>query len=193
MPANSKLPLILVVAVVVAVVAGALFVRRGGADPVVGATAEVPEVAAAAGPSPSASRVPSGPPRAQATPEDAIGRRATLRSEYAKSSREKLARQVATFEREQVDSAWAPQKEVELGKIAENPAFATAGVQPNDLRASCKSTMCRIDGSFDASGNAEDWLLIYMSSVGSSLPNAMVTRIRKPDGTYGVQIYGQAR
>jgi hypothetical protein len=32
-----------------------------------------------------------------------------------------------------------------------------------------------------------------MSSVGSSLPNAMVTRSRNPDGTIGVRIYGQAR
>ena len=64
---------------------------------------------------------------------------------------------------------------------------------PKDLRVDCKSSMCRLDSSFATNGQAEDWVLLYMSSVGSALPNAVVSRVPNPDGTTRVEIYGRAR
>ena len=64
---------------------------------------------------------------------------------------------------------------------------------PRSLDIDCKSSMCRVGGSFASNGDAEDWVLIYMSSVGSTLPNAVVSRSANPDGTTSVQIYGRAR
>lgn len=191
--AHNKLPLILVATVVVAVGIGTLVVRRDAPDGGIANVAPVPVVEPAVMPPSAPASVQRGGPRPTGGAVGAIGRRDAVRGEYARRSRELRDRRVATFEGEQVDPAWAPQKEVELGKIVDIPAFETAGVEAKALRVSCKSTMCRIDGSFESNGKAQDWLLIYMSSVGGSLPNSVVSRTRNPDGTIGVQIYGRAR
>ena len=97
------------------------------------------------------------------------------------------------YAREQVDPAWAAQKESELQGVASRPAVEVAGASPKSLSADCRSSMCRINGEFESNGKAEDWILVYMSSVGSSMPNSVVSRTRNPDGSMGVEIYGRAR
>lgn len=141
----------------------------------------------------SSSRRPLAPGDRRARMEESIAKRQEMRAAYIKRTEESRRNAVETFNSERVDPQWAPQKEVELGKIAKQSAFETAGVAPTDLRMDCKSSMCRIDGSFTSSGQAEDWVLLYMSSVGSALPNSIVSRTQNPDGTTSIQVYGRAR
>jgi hypothetical protein len=195
MAKSSKLPLIVAAAVILVVAAGTVLVRRSSdapapADPGMGSG---PAAEAAAPPprprGPTAGATPASPERL----DRALERRNQLREEYVARTAELKKNAAETFERETVDPAWAPQKEVDLQAVASVPGFETAGVAPQDLSIECKSSMCRVDGKFASNGEAEDWLLIYMSSVGGNLPNAVVSRSRNPDGSTRVQIYGRGR
>ena len=196
MAMKKTAPLILVAAVAAAIVVGTLLVRKSGvpAD-VVAAPAATDEAAEA----PAARRPGATPPvrqspaQARARVEQSAERRKKARDEQIRKTAE-LNRQAAeTFRTEQVDPAWAPQKETELTDIAAIPAFETAGAVPTSMDIKCKSSMCRLESSFQTSGQAEDWILLYMSSVGSAMPNSLVSRTANPDGSTRVEIYGRAR
>lgn len=197
--AASKTPLI-VAAVVIAVVAGVtLMVRRDAPDPDVKPIAAPADAAVEPGVMPRASAVADRRQQASAGSMSAdqlqasLDRRGSLRDAHVARTAQARDEASARFEQEQVDAAWAPGKEVELSALTAQPAFETAGVAPRSLDVDCKSSMCRIAGSFASNGDAEDWVLIYMSSVGSNLPNAIVSRTANPDGTTSVQIYGRGR
>lgn len=194
---NSKTPLIVAAVLVAAVVVGTI-AMRGRTDT---ARHEVVAPATAAETVQPAVTRGSPPPRAR------VARGATTEAQLAehlerrtKGREEQIARTAAMkrqsaerFAAEQVDPAWAPQKEAELTGIANQPGFETAGVKPTSMDMDCKSSMCKIDGQFASNGEAEDWLLIYMSSVGSAMPKSVVSRTRNPDGSTRVEIYGRAR
>lgn len=196
---NRKIPLIVAAVVIAAVAVGTIVARRSG-DPASQQGAQDSQAQDASAP-PSTSAAPvrsanSGPLGAgdrQARLQETVARRQDARKEQIRKSAEQKKKAAEAFQREQVDPAWAPQKEVELNKIAAQPGFETAGAVPKDLRVECKSSMCRLDSSFASNGQAEDWILLYMSSVGSSMPNAVVSRVPNPDGTTRVEIYGRAR
>ncbi len=196
--AASKMPLIVAAVVIIAVATVTFVARRdapGSEAQDAGVTAEVPTSAHQAS-APPASRAP---PRVGAGPmtpgqvQASLDRRATMRDAHVARTTKAREEATARFEQESVDPAWAPQKEAELTSFTQQEAFATAGVSPRSLAIDCKSSMCRVDGSFASNGDAEDWILIYMSSVGSSLPSSLVSRRANPDGTTGVQIYGRGR
>lgn len=200
MKPGNRTPLIIAAAVAVAVIAGTVVIR-GGTDRTAVAAADVE----AAPTAPEARSAPTGSaprPRALAADGRAAGidavadqmeRRATMRAEHEARTRALREQSEQRFASEQVDPAWAPQKEAELTDIAARPAFEAANAQPQSMSVSCRSSMCRLDGQFETSGKAEDWLLIYMSSVGGAMPHSMVSRRVNPDGTTRVEIYGRAR
>jgi hypothetical protein len=196
MAKSNKLPLIVAAAVIVVVAAGTVLVRRSSDAP------STPDAGVAATGPAAGEQPPRRPGPAAATGSPAPGperleraqeRRNQMREEYIARTAELKKNAAETFEREAVDPAWAPQKETDLQAIADAPGFETAGVAPQDLAIECKSSMCRVDGKFASNGEAEDWLLIYMSSVGGNMPNAVVSRSRNPDGSTRVQIYGRGR
>src|SRR5690606_42025053 len=90
--------------------------------------------------------------------------RARLRREHEERTRALRERNIERYSTEQVDPAWAPQKISELTAVADNEAFQTAGAKPQSLSVDCRTSMCRIDGQFENSGKAEDWILMYMRS-----------------------------
>ncbi|MEP6634706.1 MAG: hypothetical protein ABJA62_10920, partial [Luteimonas sp.] len=122
-----------------------------------------------------------------------IARREQLRADQARQSEAARQKAIATYRAESVDPAWAPQKTAELNQIAALPAIAQAKISPKSLDVDCKRTICRLNGTFASNGDAEDWTMLYMSSVGGALPNSVVTRTQNPDGTTNVEIYGRAR
>jgi len=196
---NRKIPLIVAAVVIAAVAVGTIVARRAG-DPASQPDAQDGQALdASAPPSTSAVPVPNANSRPlnagdrQARLQEAVARRQDARKEQIRKSAEQKKKAAEAFQREQVDPAWAPQKEVELNKIAAQPGFEASGAVPKDLRVECKSSMCRLDSSFASNGQAEDWILLYMSSVGSAMPNAVVSRVPNPDGTTRVEIYGRAR
>lgn len=195
MKSKSWTPLIAAGALVALLVAGTVYLRGQGARaPADAATADAP--AATPAPVPAAA-VPAGgrrgTPVATADANDPIERRARLRREHEERTRALRERNIERYSTEQVDPAWAPQKISELTAVADNEAFQTAGAKPQSLSVDCRTSMCRIDGQFEDSGKAEDWILMYMSGVGSAMPNSVVSRRVNPDGTVRVEIYGRAR
>lgn len=194
---NRKIPLIVAAVVIAAVAIGTFVARKSGDGAPVAQPAQSQAPDPASPPTSASARNAGSGPRAalsgRARLEDAVARRRESRQAQIKRSEEQRKKAAEAFARESVDPAWAPKKEVELNTIAEQQTFEEAGAIPKDMRIECKSSMCRLDGSFANNGQAEDWVLMYMSSVGSALPNAVVTRIPNPDGTTRVEIYGRAR
>lgn len=196
--ALKKAPLIVAAVVIAAVAIGTIIVRRSGdaapdqqiAQRNQDQDASAPQTAVSPR---SAGSGPSNIVDRRARLHETVARRQEARQEQIKRSNEQRKKAAEAFQREPVDPVWAPKKEVELNSIAAQPAFETAGAVPTDMRVDCKSSMCRLDGSFTTNGQAEDWVLLYMSSVGGALPNAVVTRTPNPDGTTSVEIYGRAR
>lgn len=196
-PAN-RLPLFVAIAIVFAVIAATILVRagRGPAD-VASDTAPVArEAPAPAAAGPAAPRAAPTPVRGAAVEsavlnqlEERTRKREELRARTA-ALKEQSARRYAS---EQVDPAWAPTKMGQLDGIAADPAFSAAGAVPSNLDIDCRSSMCRIDGQFEDASKAEDWIMLYTASLGSALPNTVISRSRNPDGTMRVEIYGRGR
>ncbi|MBJ6977906.1 hypothetical protein [Luteimonas sp. MC1895] len=196
---GTRLPLVVAAVVVVAVIAGTFILRRGEAP----GPADVPQSTAAAAADPVA-QAPA-PANRNARPARASGesleqqvatqldRRVESRAQHAARTRELREQSAARYASEQVDPAWAPQKESQLTGIASNEAFAQAGAKPTSLSVDCRSSMCRVDGAFETRSQAEDWVMMYMSSVGGTMPNSIVSRTQAEDGSTRVEIYGRAR
>jgi hypothetical protein len=198
MKPNKRIPLLVAAAVVLVVVAGT-FLQRGRDGNAVVDEAQVPDTApptAALAPT-TAARPPAAragdATKGQDQVTDPAARRSKMREEHAARTRALREQSERRFASEQVDPAWAPQKENALTSLANQPQFDTAAARPRRLDIDCRSSMCRINGEFETGSKAEDWILMYMSSVGSAMPNAIVSRRPNPDGTMRVEIYGRAR
>lgn len=204
---KKKAPLLLAVAVIVVLAAVTVWVRQsridGHADDVQAVTDGVPVVNANRNDAESSqSRTPPG--RAgtdgrlhgaemQERVKAAIARRARLRDEMASKAEASKQKAAAAYRAEKVDKTWAAQKETELEGVATSAALAEAKIVPKAFEVDCKTTVCRLNGTFSTLGEAEDWTLYYMSSVGNALPNTVVSKTQNPDGTTSVEIYGHAR
>lgn len=200
MNSSNRVPLIAAAVVVVAVVAGTFVLRgRDGAVPsddgvaVDGGSAQPPVDALPPVPAGQRAAEPVSRDRIQEQMLDHVERRTQMRREHDARTKALREQSEQRFASEQVDPAWAPQKTAELKGLANDPGFEVADAQPQNLSVDCRSSMCRIDGQFETSGKAEDWILMYMSSAGTAMPNAVVSRSRNADGSMRVEIYGRAR
>lgn len=199
MKPGNRIPIVAATLVVLAVVAGTFILR--GRD-----QARVDEAMAVDSATSPAALAPAAPPDARASARapaagtmsgeamaDQVERRAKLREAHEARTRELREQSERRYASEQVDPSWAPGKESELTGLAGQEAFDLAGARPSSLDIDCRSSMCRINGQFESSTQAEDWILMYMSSVGSRMPNSVVSRRRNPDGSMSVEIYGRGR
>ena len=198
MKPGNRIPIVAATLVVLAVVAGTFILRGrdharvddamavGGTSPAAVAPAAPPDAHASA-------RAPAGGTPPAAAMVDQVERRAQLREAHEARTRELREQSERRYASEQVDPSWAPGKESELTGLASQEAFDVAGAKPSSLDIDCRSSMCRINGQFESSTQAEDWILMYMSSVGSRMPNSVVSRRRNPDGSMSVEIYGRGR
>lgn len=205
MKSGNRLPVVVAAVAVLAVVGGTVFLRGQGGPEHLGEEAvqggQEQTASPLVQPSPTAGSGAVGVPSAKAglsmdAQEQMAGhveRRAEMREQQAERNRELRERSQARYASEQVDPAWAPGKESELTGISNREAFAQAGAKPTSLSVDCRSSMCRLDGQFETRSQAEDWIMMYMSSVGNGMPNSIVSRSRNPDGSTRVEIYGRAR
>lgn len=202
MKSNARIPLIFGGIVALAVVAGTLYMRNSA--PAAGDAS--PDAAPSSGGEPGAvARLAEPPVRegggAQRTIDQSVEgqlvsrleQRAERREQHAARARELQAQSAARFASEQVDPAWAPAKESELSALAANTAYEEAGAKPSSLTVDCRSSMCRLDGRFESRGQAEDWVMMYMATVGGAMPNSIVSRTQAEDGSTRVEIYGRGR
>jgi hypothetical protein len=68
-------------------------------------------------------------------------------------------------------------------------AMSSTGLVPREPDVDCRRRTCRIVGSFAASGNAEDWVLTYLSASGGTLARARAVYVRNADGSTQARIY----
>ena len=203
LPRRSRLPWILL-AVVVAVIAGVTLYRQFQSEAPQGETAStVPDAAtgkvAIRGLSPEQLRALAArsPGRSgSATAEDMAGmmeKRKRMAEAVQARNRERNAAMATRFSAERADPAWSAAHEKELAALQDSGPMLDAGVKAGDFQAECRSSMCRIQAGFPNQGMAGDWLQLYMGSVGERLSVATAQQIRNPDGSVQVEIYGVGR
>ena len=202
MKAGTRIPLVAATVVVLALVGATFFLRNSVTVPAESSGVVDTRATPARGPDAAASdvavrsagpvaRVDRGSLRDQAISH--TERRAEMRQEHARRSRELKARSAARYASERADPDWAPAKERELTTLAANKAFDQADARPSSLSVDCRTSMCRLDGQFATSGQAEDWVMMYMATVGDAMPNSVVSRSQSEDGSTRIEIYGRAR
>ena len=199
MKPGNRLPIIAATAIVLAVAAGTFFLRGDRTPAIAGADDAGSAQQGSPGPMaapPSRPRPASGEMRRPAVDEAMVAQveqRSRKREEQQARTAALKEQSAQRYASEQVDPAWAPAKITELNGIAADPVFASTGVEPSSLSIDCRSSMCRIDGQFEDASKAEDWIMLYSSSVGSKMPSSIISRTRNPDGTMRVEIYGRGR
>ena len=64
------------------------------------------------------------------------------------------------------------------------------GLKPDDVDIACKKNSCRIVGTFDRMGDAQDWSLFYITAAGGNvLTQTQMVFVPRPDGKTEVRIY----
>lgn len=191
---GNRAPLLIGAAVVVVLVVVTLWARRPSpvvetaalADAPVAESVQVPDAAAR-----GARRTVDGRPVVVAHDPDL---RAKARAEHSARITKMREEAEATYRAETVDAAWAPGKERELARIsALEGVEAAQAVKPSSLDIDCRSTMCAVNATFASDGAAQDWLLMFTSSLGDAMPRVATTRVDNPDGTVTVRMYGKSR
>ena len=94
---------------------------------------------------------------------------------------------------EPVDAAWASAKEAKLLAASSSDEIRRSNAVPENYRANCRSTVCRIGADFPNRGAAQDWLTLFSTGVGSELPNEAYIVTNNPDGSVHLEIMGLAR
>lgn len=139
-------------------------------------------------------------PASRPVPFDEAGLRAQIKAER-EAERKSMEQLVATgrnklvtrYESETIDQAWASTKRVELAEFSTSAQMEAIGAQPGNLSIDCRRTTCRVGADFPSRSVAEDWSTLYLSSLGSRLPNASLQTSANPDGSTHIDIYGLAR
>ena len=187
------------VAIVIAIVVGALLYKHRGAE--LSAPAAAIEPAAIdvvqATPATSFSQPPgtAAPmtPAARQAVAGIVAARATAQASKSRSNAQLRQAIGQAYAAEPRDSAWAAAKEDELRKILAGAGMAAAGVAADDLTMQCKSTLCETTAKFSEPGAAEDWVLAYMSSLGSAASSSVVSRVALAGGGTRLTILSKAR
>ena len=108
-------------------------------------------------------------------------------------NRERNAAMASRFVAEKADPAWSGAHERELASLQDSGPMRDAGAKATNFQVECRSTMCRIQAEFPSQSMANDWLQLYMGSVGDGLPVATAHQTRNPDGSVQIEIYGVGR
>lgn len=106
---------------------------------------------------------------------------------------ERNAAMAGKFAAEKTDPAWSGARERDLSALQDSGPMQDAGAKAANFEVECRSSMCRIQGDFPNATMANDWLQLYMGSVGNNLPVATAHQVRNPDGSIRIEIYGLGR
>jgi len=107
------------------------------------------------------------------------------------AERERQLRELeAQFARDAADPATGPKTENTLVETISGETMAGTGLKPNDVDIACKKNSCRIVGTFDKMGDAQDWSLFYITAAGGNvLSQTRMVFVPKPNGATEVRIY----
>lgn len=120
-------------------------------------------------------------------------RRAHAQAEQVRRGRALHDALAARYAAEPVDAAWAAVKEARLLAASVSDEIRRTNAVPENYRASCRSTVCRIGADFPDRGAAEDWLTLFSTGTGGELPNEAYIVTQDPDGGIHLEIMGLAR
>lgn len=96
----------------------------------------------------------------------------------------------ARFAADVSDPATGPATESILVDTISGEAMVGTGLRPSNVDIACKQASCRIVGSFDRMGDAQDWSLFYITAAGGNvLSETRMVFVPKPDGKTEVRIY----
>ncbi len=111
--------------------------------------------------------------------------------EQMEAEREKQLRELeASFANDQKDPVGGPKTENTLEQTVSGETMKGTGLAPKDVDIACKANSCRIVGSFDKMGDAQDWSLFYITAAGGNvLSRTQMVFVPKPGGKTEVRIY----
>lgn len=111
--------------------------------------------------------------------------------EQLAAERERQLRELeAQFARDVADPVGGPETENRLVDTISGESMASTGLRPSNVDIACKKASCRIVGSFDRMGDAQDWGLFYITAAGGDvLSSTRMVFVPKPDGGTEVRIY----
>lgn len=194
---RQHLPWAIAAIAVVALVANLLWERPGddGAD---AALAELTERldALEAGPPRRSPQVSPGRIDAAAGVEggDAsiLGATEQTPAEIAAARERQLKELEAGFARDVPDPMGGPATEDLLVETISGETMAGTGLRPRNVDIACKQSSCRIVGSFDSMGDAQDWGLFYITAAGGNvLSKTQMVFVPGADGRTEVRIYSE--
>ena len=120
-------------------------------------------------------------------------RRKAAQVEQENKARAFHATLAARHAAEPVDAAWAGAKEAKLLAASASDEMRRIDALPDNYRASCRSSVCKIGADFPNRGAVQDWLTLFSTGVGSELPNEAYIVTNNPDGSVHLEIMGLAR
>lgn len=94
----------------------------------------------------------------------------------------------ARYAEEVRDPAWAFAQSRARARIAEDLS-ATGVDSPADLATRCKRTVCKTTATFETPGQADQWALLYMASLGDTAKRSVVSHARDAQGVVHLEIY----
>ncbi|MGH8031770.1 MAG: hypothetical protein ACREO8_05230 [Luteimonas sp.] len=96
----------------------------------------------------------------------------------------------ASFASDTPDPIGGGKTENTLEQTVDGDTMKGTGLKPSDVDIACKQNSCRIVGTFDKMGDAQDWSLFYITAAGGNvLSQTRMVFVPKPDGRTEVRIY----
>lgn len=145
-------------------------------------------------PAPPRGRPPAGRPLVLGGGDvgamDALGQEPQTPEEIAAARDRQLRELEARFAADSPDPAGGPRTEDVLVRTISGETMAGTGLRPDNVDIACKQASCRIVGTFDRMGDAQDWSLFYITAAGGNvLSQTQMVFVPRPDGKTEVRIY----
>lgn len=111
--------------------------------------------------------------------------------EQIAAARDRQLRELeARFASDAPDPVTGPDTENLLVETISGDTMAGTGLRPSNVDIACKQSSCRIVGSFERMGDAQDWGLFYITAAGGKvLSQTQMVFVPKPGGGTEVRIY----
>ena len=80
-----------------------------------------------------------------------------------------------------------------MGKLASSPDIAVSGIEPKSFASDCRSSTCRLSGTFDSRSDAEQWGMLLATGTGKTFRQTRTVVLPTSDGKYELRVYGVRR